>query len=70
MKNRNTFNRSLFLLRGVASAMYLILGALLLFRPDILNFLDEVWSRSLGAVLFVYGLFRGWRVIQEIRDNE
>ncbi|MBC8046147.1 MAG: C4-dicarboxylate ABC transporter [Fimbriimonadaceae bacterium] len=67
---RSIFTSPLFLLKSLASIVYLMLGIFLTAKPETINFLDEIWSRALGALLLVYGLFRTWRLINEIRKDK
>lgn len=64
------FTSPLFLLRCIASIAYISIGILLLLKPETLSFLDKTGNLALGILLLVYGLYRAWRFLKELRQEK
>lgn len=49
--------------------MYLTMGVIVLFTPGLIGWLGESLNYALGALLVIYGVFRLYRVISDIREE-
>jgi hypothetical protein len=62
-----------FVLRISISIAYVVLAVYLFLHPDVLAFLTHNLVYAFSAVIFIYGLFRGYRAIllyKEQHDDE
>jgi nitric oxide reductase large subunit len=68
----NLFKHPIILLKLVASVMYIIMGVLCGLNPRlVMNFYDGLpinFVYALAALLCIYGAYRLYRVIYEIRE--
>jgi hypothetical protein len=67
---KNIFSSPVLLLKTAASLLYIIIGLILVIKPETLTILDKFWSRMLGILLLVYGTFRTIRLRNEAKKND
>jgi hypothetical protein len=78
MKNDHIFRHPVLLLKAAAAIMYLVMGTLIFLDHNILanmvNGLSPLYIRLLAILVFVYGLFRAYRLrkdyLQLFRTDE
>lgn len=64
-------SRSPFLILGVLMTVaYLILGALFIFTTTFFPSIESVFRTPFGAMLMMYGAFRGWKVYDRYYANK
>jgi hypothetical protein len=54
-------NQFLLYFRFALAAFYAAIGIYITLSPEIVGYyLDPTWARVFGAIVFIYGLFRGY----------
>ncbi|MFY7828555.1 MAG: hypothetical protein ACOVQ4_15615 [Flectobacillus sp.] len=69
------YSLSVIIIAGLMSIAYVGIGVFLIVVPDSafaqVFFPNVKWSYAWGAILIIYGLYRGWRAIEKYKeDNE
>jgi hypothetical protein len=65
VRNRRNFRQPILILGLVMTIIYLCLGGFLLVEKTFLPGIPPDFRNIFATMLLVYGVFRGWRVIQD-----
>lgn len=67
-KNRQLYNKVVQLALGLMALFYVGLGVLVIQKQWLMYSLEKNVSYALGVLLIIYGLFRGYRAVQGLRE--
>ncbi|MCO4291266.1 hypothetical protein NF867_00125 [Solitalea sp. MAHUQ-68] len=64
-KQKSPKERFLLILGVAFIIAYLVLGSMIIFKPNVLSGLSSTNKIILGSAIVLYGLFRGYRLVKK-----
>jgi hypothetical protein len=67
-RNRNVMNRVMQVVGMAFGLVYVLAGSFVMYYKWLMIPLNNIGAYSLGILLIVYGIFRGYRAYTNLRD--